>query len=182
MLAAGAGLFAVLAGAGFGLSLLSGSSATSGPTSGVAAGSAAGPNAHAAAPRAAGASSSGAKRYENGFSNSTANGSGMVVNVVSSGVDYRTATLEQQVADQLAIRSALHAAPAPTGLAACVRNVSGDNPVLLAESAHYNGKPATIVVLTRGAQTEAVVAGPTCTATVSDILASVVLPPGISTP
>jgi hypothetical protein len=102
--------------------------------------------------------------------------------VVSSGVEYRTATLEQQVADQLAIRSTLRAAPAPAGLAGCVRNVSDRNPLLLVESAHYNGEPATIVVLTRDGKTEALVAGPACTATVSDIIASVVLPPGISTP
>ncbi len=185
VLAAGAAVLAVLAGAGYGLSLVSGSSRTS-TASGAAAGSAAQPGgSRAAAPAAAGNSASGAKRYENGVTNAPPSGPGAasgVINVVPSGVEYRSATLEQQVAAQLAIRSTLRAAPAPAGLAGCVRNVSDRSPLLLVESAHYNGAPATIVVLTRDGKSEALVAGPACTATVSDIIASVLLPPGISTP
>lgn len=178
---AAAGL-AVLGGAAYGLSLVSASPTTSGAaSSNAAAGSGHQPLANA--PAAAGASSSGAKRFANGANSSgEAIGSDSVINVVSSGVDYRVATLEQQVSDQLAIRSTLQAKPASATLAGCVRNVSDHNPLLLVESAHYNGKPATIVVLTRSGHTEAIVAGPTCDATVSDILKSVIVSPGISTP
>lgn len=181
LLAPAAAGLAVLGGAAYGLSLVSGSSTTSGSASSVAAGSGRQPLAHA--PAAAGASSSGAKRFANGSDNSgEATGSDSVINVVSSGVDFRSATLEQQVSGQLAIRSTLRTTPAPAALASCVRNVSDRNPLLLVESARYNGKPATIVVLTRSGHTEAIVAGPACDATVSDILTSVIVSPGISTP
>ena len=179
---AAAGL-AVLGGAAYGLTLISASSTTSGAaSSGVAAGSGLGPSANHAAPAVAG-TSSGAKRFANGLaSGGESSSSGSAINVVSSGIDYRSATLKQQASEQLASRSTLRTAPAPAGLAACVRNVGAEDPLLLVESARYNGEPATIIVLTRSGHTEAIVAGPTCTATVSDIVASVVLSPGISTP
>jgi anti-sigma factor RsiW len=166
---------AVLAGAGYGLSLISASSTTSGPTS-LSAGSGVGSGANHAAPEAAGASSSGAKRFANGSaSGGEASSSGSVINVVPSGVNYHSATLKQQVSDQLAKRSTLRTRPASAGLAGCVRNVIGRSKLLLVESAHYNGEPATMIVLRQGGQTKAVVVGPTCDATVSDILTYVVL-------
>lgn len=184
---AAAGL-ALLGGAAYGLTLVSGSSTSSSPASSVAAGSGHAPVLNAPE-GAAGASASGARRYANGStsggeaSEGEASGSGSVIDVVISGVDYRSATLKQQVSDELAARSSRLAAPAPTPtvasasakLAGCVRNVIGRSSLVLVESAHYNGEPATLIVLRQGGQTKAVVAGPTCDATVSDILAHVVL-------
>jgi hypothetical protein len=74
------------------------------------------------------------------------------------------ATLRQQVA------AALRAAPAagsgqaaPTQVLACVQHLAGHDPVLLAESVRFEGQPATLVVARVGQAKKAWIAGPSCT-------------------
>jgi len=104
------------------------------------------------------------------------------VSVVVSGVDFRPATLRTQVAGQLRASSTLHPSLATAREAACVRRLSNGATPALAETATYEGQPATVVVIAQPGVDQVLVAGQNCSATVSDILDHAVLSPGISTP
>ena len=89
------------------------------------------------------------------------------------------ATLRQQVADALrAAPSASTGRAAPTQVLACVQRLAGHDPVLLAENARFEGQPATLVVARVGQAKKAWVAGPGC----ARVLATTSLLPGISGP
>lgn len=169
---------AVLAGGGYVLSNLGGVSSSSGPAS-AAAGSAHGAKSEFGT--AAGTGSSAANSPVSPARNNEAvPGSG--VYVVTSGMNYTAATLKAQVADQLRARSSLRAAPATSAESGCVLRVTHNAIPALTEKAHYQGTPATVIVVSLGGSDQVWVAGPACTATHSDVLAHVVLSPGISAP
>jgi hypothetical protein len=105
---------------------------------------------------------------------------------VDSGTNYLPGRLTAQVVAELA--KAGNAAPSPGaaagpvslkgGISGCLRRVTGDQRPLLVDRARYQGKPATIVVLPAGRpQTlQALVVGPGCSATATDLLASTTFP------
>ena len=165
-----AAALALLGGVGYGLSQLSGRSASSAADSGGAAAAQPAAGTAGGTHAASGASFSPDQRERAGSAAGAA-----PVEMVSSDIDYQPATLAQQVKGQLAIRSSLHAGPASLSIAACVRNVSKGGQLELAESARYAGHAATIIVVSRSTGVQALVAGPGCSATRSDILAMVVL-------
>ena len=196
VLAPAAAALAALAAAGSGLSSIAPSSSYSTPTAGSAARAANSAGSQAslpsgaagaarAAPTAAGSNATFTPNRDQGAKNQTGNGtysSGDQVFVVSSGLDYQPATLLEQVAAQLKDSKALRAGPASASVTACVLNVADGNPRLLVESAQYNGRPATIIVVPGTAGDVVFVAGPGCTGTVSDILNHAVLSPGTTAP
>ncbi|MDQ2811772.1 MAG: hypothetical protein M3Z75_07805 [Actinomycetota bacterium] len=106
--------------------------------------------------------------------------------IVISPVDFQAATLTPQLEADLRVpvtARTTHAASA--GVRACVQRVSGRAAVLRIESAHFAGQPVTVVVtrtVTRTGQAgdEVQLAGPGCSATSSHVLATAIVPPGIS--
>ena len=101
--------------------------------------------------------------------------------VVTIGTDFRAAGLEQQLV------KALEAAPAAASgqqalpsVRACVQRVTDGAGLVRVLRAHYQGRPATIVVVHTGKGYEARVAGPDCSGTNPDALNHTSLPPGIS--
>ncbi|HEX6518844.1 MAG TPA: hypothetical protein VF070_02360 [Streptosporangiaceae bacterium] len=195
VLAPAAAALVALAGVGYGLSNVNLSSSYSTPSAGSARGvenstnhQASVPSSAAGAarePTAAGGNATFTPNRDQGAKNQTGNGtysSGDQVFVVSSNLDYRPATLRELVAAQLRDSKALRAGPAPASVTACVLHITEGNPRLLVETAQYNGTPATIIVVPGTAGDVVWVAGPRCTATVSDILNHAVLSPGTTAP
>ncbi len=172
----------ILAGGGYGLSLLTGrgsqmTASSSAGSEGSAASKASGANpAVGAAPEPTASAQEPSQVKGPARSLHPANFPYVVSNKNLSPV---LATLRQQVAD--ALRTA-HAAStgqaAPTQVLACVQRLAGHDTVLLAESARFEGQPATLVVARVGQAEKAWVAGPGCT----HVLATTSLLPGISGP
>jgi len=105
------------------------------------------------------------------------------VRVATSGTDFVSAKpkLEQQ------LKAALSAPEGTTHIAStqtrgCVQNVAGNASLIRVYSAHFEGRPATIIVARTGQDDTAWVVGPGCSAASRDLLATVTLPPGISGP
>lgn len=171
---------AVLAGGGYVLSQVGGTSALSGPDS--AAGNADNGTAvsSGAGASAGPASSTARSRMSPERNNQAVPGSG--VYVVTSDLNYTAATLRTQVAAQLRARPSLHGTLAPAAVSACVLRITRNAIPVLTEKARYQDTPATVIVLSRDGSDQVWVAGPHCTATNSDILDHVVLSPGISAP
>ncbi len=97
---------------------------------------------------------------------------------VTSGTQYQRATLKQQLkAEMSASASASSPAQAPSQqTVACVLHVTGGvNPVFV-DSARFDGQPATIIVVRTSKGEKAWVAGASCSATSSDVLATTTLP------
>jgi len=108
--------------------------------------------------------------------------------LVAGTVDFSAdpATLKQQVERELRT-------PAPTGAAAtaqpvtsqlrgCVQKLTHGAGLVRVESGRFRGKPATLVVARTGADDTAWIAGPDCSATSRDVLATTTVPPGTSEP
>jgi hypothetical protein len=174
----------VLAAGGYGLSLIGGQSSSS---SSATAGSAAEPAAASAVPSAAQAnglnapSASGRAAYPS-FQKSAALG------LVPNGTDFLPATLKSQLEAALRAPAASRSAPHPSEpLGACVlRLSSGIRPgtLKLAESAHYQGRPAIVIIVSSASGYVAWVVtvgwvAPGCSATSAGVLAMATLP-GIS--
>jgi len=165
----------VLAGLGYGLSLLGGSPA------GTAA-SAPAPVPVSSAFRAAGSATT-----QNPHSLPRAGAEeASPVHVVVSGTNYRPATLSRQV--QAALRGSSNApaaaAAASQQLRACVLRIAGQTGPVLMQSAHYQGQPAYVIVASRAKGDLVLVvapgwAAPGCSATSKDVLDTATLPPGI---
>ena len=103
--------------------------------------------------------------------------------VTTSSTDFARATFKQQVEADLrgpAASRATHTPLAP--LRACVRRLANGDTLQLVESATFEGQPATLIVARTGSDDTAWLAGPDCSATNSDVLASTSLPPGIFEP
>ena len=69
-----------------------------------------------------------------------------------------------------------------TQLRACVRNLSRGASLVRVESARFQGQPATLVVARTGSGEVAWIAGPDCSATSRDVLATTTVPAGTSEP
>ena len=99
--------------------------------------------------------------------------------LVASGTNFSAATFKRQVETELA-----RAAPAGLGLAqpvtaqlrACVQNLTRGASLVRVESARFAGRPATLVVARTGAGEVAWIAGPDCSATSRDVLATTSVP------
>jgi hypothetical protein len=103
--------------------------------------------------------------------------------VVVSPVDFRAATLSQQLAADLRVpvtaRTTHTASATVTG---CVHRVAAGAAVLRVESARYEGRPVTVVVTRAGQGEKAQLAGPGCSGASSHVLAARTVPSGISGP
>ena len=179
-IATAAAAVVVIVGGGFGVSrLLSG---TSSPT--VASGPAPVPAKHTAprnalqAPNLSGGAKSGNKDH------SAASGSAGY-HVVTSGTNYEPGRLGAQVKAVLS-QPGRFARPRPVkgtsstlrmaGLTSCLAHVVGTQQPRLVDLAHYDRRPATVIVLPAGPNTlRVLVAGPRCSATTTDLLASTTL-------
>ncbi|MBO0817328.1 MAG: hypothetical protein J2P30_19550, partial [Actinobacteria bacterium] len=106
--------------------------------------------------------------------------------VVSSGTNYQPGQLAAQVSAVLTRQGGNAAGPAPENqpagsgprTPACVPHIAGGKRPLLVDSAHYQGRPATVIVIpgaTPGTLRAIVVAGG-CTTTAGPILATTTLP------
>jgi len=102
--------------------------------------------------------------------------------VVISRTDYRLATLRQQLEHELLLHSRKAAGPARSASAsvkACVfRVTNGISPetLLLVETAHFQGQPATVIIAVSGHRQMAWVAGAACSAADEDLLATTTIP------
>jgi hypothetical protein len=183
-IAAAAAAVAVIAGGGYGLlRLIPGSTTSSSGTS-------------AAAPAPAqGAAGSGARKAVPGGAHAAMSPlTGPAgLRIVVSGTNYQPAQLKAQVRATLA-RFPLKAAGLANGtpgvtpgpwaaffnLRACLPRVAGGRYVRLVDLAHYEGKPAAIIVIPGpGANEETVrVVAPGCSATANDQIFSTLLPTG----
>jgi len=155
----------VLAAGGYGLSRI----VAGGPTSSTAARSAA-----AAAPTAIAGAANGAESHP-GLSPEIKGSQGS--SVINSGTDYQPAELRQQLEQERRAPAGL-SQPASAQLQACVyrvtRGVSPGKAVLL-ENAHYQGRPATVIVASSGSSYRAWVLAPGCSGTHDDVLATATL-------
>ncbi len=104
---------------------------------------------------------------------------------LSSGTNYRTGQLKTQVEAALARAGGTVPGPTPshsvngtTALTLCLKRVAGNQRPLLVDTARFNGKPATIIVLTTAsANTRRVlVVGPGCSATQTDLITTTTIP------
>jgi hypothetical protein len=181
---------AVLAAGGYGLSLLAGSGAQVTASSGSSAG-----RAEAQAPAASAASSSrdnapksppvrGAQGTVPLPQRITAANFALVASTVNFSAD--PGTLKQQVERELRTASPGGASatvpPVTRQLRECVQNLTRGAHLVRVESARFQGQPATLVVARTGQDDTAWIAGPDCSATSRDILATTSVPPGISEP
>jgi hypothetical protein len=168
----------VLAGGGYGLSLIAqgpGSQATTSSAGGAAAKSVAGPNAPAnrAAPLASASSHSGASAR-------SARVHPAGVTVVTSGTDFQPARLKEQLEKALSAAPAAGAGrQASAPVQACVQKVADGASLIRVISAYYEGHPATIIVARTSRGNKAWVAGPHCSGSDPDVLTQTSLPPGI---
>jgi hypothetical protein len=108
--------------------------------------------------------------------------------VVDSGIDYRNASLGTQIKTELNKVVALRPATSSSGARAlhtptpqqyaCVSDVTGGTAPALVDSAHFQGRPATIIALSHAGNqvSQAWVVGPSCSASDTDILEHVNLP------
>jgi len=167
----------VLAATGFGLSKLGGSPASAPAVSGAAQ--------PAAGPAAAGSSvwapAAGSFATDHGAHRMAMGGTvGTLIKV--SDTDLRPTALGGQLETLLKSYTQLPSTQASISVAACVRAVAAGRTVKLVASARYQGSAATVVIIDTNAGYQGLVAGPRCSAADSDVLATAVLPSGISAP
>ncbi len=94
---------------------------------------------------------------------------------VASGTNFSSdeAVRKQQVENDLRVPAASRPSEAASRqVRDCVRNLARDHPVLLVESALFEGRPATLIVAQTGPGQTAWIAGPGCSATNRDVLAT----------
>jgi hypothetical protein len=95
--------------------------------------------------------------------------------LVASGTNFSSdeAVRKQQVENDLRVPVASRPSEAASRqVRGCVRNLAGDHLVLLVESAFFEGRPATLIVAQTGPGQTAWIAGPGCSATNRDVLAT----------
>jgi hypothetical protein len=105
--------------------------------------------------------------------------------LVASTTDFAAATFKRQVEDELG-RTApaggsgtalpVNPLPVPPQLRACVQNLTRGAGLVRVESARFAGQPATLVVARTGSGEVAWIAGPDCSATSRDVLATTSVP------
>jgi hypothetical protein len=163
----------VLAAGGYGLSRIgSGSAGSQAPSSGVA----------SAAPSAQGAGVAGPSSAAKSGREAVPAEPPLTFEVVTSGTHYQRAILRQQLERELAALHARGAAGqqqlASASVKGCVLRVTGDVIPVLVENAHYQGRPAIVIVARSG---RAWVVAPGCSASSDHVLATTTLP-GTSAP
>jgi hypothetical protein len=180
----------VLAAGGYGLSLIGGPggqvTASSGSAAESAAASAPG---NAAVPSAASshlnAPASGPVRGAQGTVPRPQRISAANFTLVASTTDFAAATLKRQVEDELGRKAPAEssgatlpvtALPVTDQLRACVQNLTNGAALVRVESARFAGRPATLVVARTGSGEVAWIAGPDCSATSRDVLATTSVP------
>jgi hypothetical protein len=108
--------------------------------------------------------------------------------LVAGTVDFSAdpATLKQQVERELrtapSATTAVTAPPVTSQLRGCVQNLTHGASLVQVESGRFGGKPATLVVARTGPDDTAWIAGPDCSATSRDVLATTTVPAGTSEP
>jgi hypothetical protein len=103
--------------------------------------------------------------------------------LVASTVNFSAATFRRQVERELStVPPATAGLPVTTQLRQCVQNLTRSDPLVRVESARFEGQPATLVVARTGSGEVAWIAGPDCSATSRDVLATTSVSPGISEP
>lgn len=185
----------VLAAGGYGLSLVAarpGSQATasSGSSADRSGTGSAAESAQAAAPTAAASSPANAPKSPvvRGAAGTVPRAHRLTFTLMAGTVDFSAdpATLKQQVEHELRTASpaagSVTAPPVTPRLRACVQNLTGGASLVRVESARFQGKPATLVVARTGPDDTAWIAGPDCSATSRDILATTTIPAGTSGP
>ena len=166
----------VLAAGGFGLTRVGGSSSSS-----TAAGSEAAPAASAASVPSAAAGATHRSGANPAFE------APLNFQVVTSGTDYQPATLRQQLESELRQHAQPVAGPqvlTSGSLKGCVLRVTaGTSPVTLTlvERAHFQGRPAIVIVAVSGHRYQAWVAASGCSGSSDHVLATATLP-GTSAP
>jgi len=176
----------VLAAGGYGLSLVAarpGSHATA--SSGSSAESA-----RAAAPTAAASSHANAPKSPvvRGAAGTVPRAHRLTFTLMAGTVNFSAdqATLKRQVEHELRTASptagSVTAPPVTPRLRECVQNLTHGASLVRVESARFQGKPATLVVARTGPDDTAWIAGPDCSATSRDILATTTIPAGTSGP
>jgi hypothetical protein len=154
----------LLAGGGYGLSLLAG-----GPGSPPSFSSAAGRAASAGATEVPTPSAAAAAPF-NGASARRGGPLNRPVNVSA-------ATLRQHVEAELRLPRALRPTKATSAqLSGCVQRLAGTNPPELVQSVQFNSQPATIIVARTGQDYTAWVVGPGCSASRRDLLETIAVP------
>ncbi len=102
------------------------------------------------------------------------------VSVMTTGTDYQRATIRQQLEAEL--RSTT---PAPSGqpaspqVRACVLGLTSKTSAITAirvEKAHFEGRPALVIIASTAGAEKVWVAGPGCSAASGDVLYSTALP------
>jgi hypothetical protein len=105
--------------------------------------------------------------------------------LVASATNFSAATLKQQVESELGRAKPAESAgaaqpvtaqPVTAQLRACVRNLTRGAVLVRVESARFAGQPATLVVARSGPADMAWIAGPDCSATSRDVLATTSVP------
>ncbi len=165
---------ALLAGGGYGLSVLVGGPGSP-PTFSSAAGRVATPSSSSSVPAAAAAPVNGGASARREMS--------PAYRVATSGTDFVSAKpeLKRQVeAEMSAPAGPTQAASAQ--MRACVQNVTDNASPIQVVSAHFEGQPATLIVARTGLDDTAWVVGSGCSAAHRDLLATITLSPGISGP
>ena len=174
----------VVAAGGYGLSQLAGSGGQVTASSGSSAGGAAG---QAAASSAASSHANGVKSPVVRGAAGTAPQAHRLTSgnfpLVAGTVDFSAdrAVLTQQVERELRTPSPARAA-VTSKLRGCVQNLTHGVGLVWVESGRFGGKPATLVVARTGPDDTAWIAGPDCSATSRDVLATTTVPPGTSEP
>jgi hypothetical protein len=93
------------------------------------------------------------------------------------------ATLKHQVETDLGVPLASRTTqPASSLVRGCVQRVAGGYDLVRVESAHFESRPATLIVARTGQDDTAWIAGPDCSATNPHVLAMTSVPSGISEP
>jgi hypothetical protein len=170
----------VLAAGGFGLTRVGGSSSSSSAAAGSE-GAPAVPQASAASVPSAAAGATHRSGANPAFE------APLNFQVVTSGTDYQPATLRQQLESELRQHAQPVAGPqvlTSGSLRGCVLRVTaGTSPVTLTlvERAHFQGRPAIVIVAVSGHRYQAWVAASGCSASSDHVLATATLP-GTSTP
>jgi len=97
--------------------------------------------------------------------------------LVASATNFSAATLRQQVETDLGRAASAEAAqPVTARLRECVQNLTRGAVLVRVESARFAGQPATLVVARSGPADMAWIAGPDCSATSRDVLATTSVP------
>jgi hypothetical protein len=174
----------VVAAGGYGLSQLAGSGGQVTASSGSSAGRGAGQA----------AASSAASSHANGVRSPVVRGAAGTAPqahrltpgnfpLVAGTVDFSAdqAVLKQQVERELRTPSPARAA-VTSQLRGCVQKLTHGVGLVWVESGRFGGKPAILVVARTGADDTAWIAGPDCSATSGDVLATTTVPPGTSEP